>query len=448
MAKKEKEQKPRLTGLEAGSYLIMGWANFVNKQFTKGLLFLAGEVLFIYFMITNGVGMLRDLVLLGTVQQEILIAADGMPYTVKGDNSMLCLIFGVVAIVIIGLFVAFYFINLSSARNLVDLKQRKKKAPNIVEDIKDLLDKRFHATLLTPAIIGIVIFTVLPLIFMILIAFTNYDRSHQPPGNLFDWVGVDNFKAILGGNEKLAGTFFPVLSWTLIWAVIATITNYIFGMLLAILINKKNVRLKKLWRTAFVITVALPAFITLLVMRNMFSDYGFINELLVSMNVITNDARIRFLSDPLLAKITIIVVNLWVGIPYTMLLSTGILMNIPEDLYEAARIDGAGPVTIFFKITMPYMLFVTTPYLITQFIGNINNFNVIYLMTAGGPDSADYYYAGSTDLLVTWLYRLTKDVRDYSYASVIGILVFVLTATFSLITFRRTNAYKKEGEFS
>ena len=122
-------------------------------------------------------------------------------------------------------------------------------------------------------------------------------------------------------------------------------------------------------------------------------------------------------------------------------------MNIPQELYESARIDGAGPVVMFFKITMPYMLFVTAPYLITQFVGNINNFNVIYLLSAGGPLSTEMYYAGETDLLITWLYKLALDQNMYNLASAIGIIVFVVCAVFSLLTYNFSGSVKREEEF-
>jgi arabinogalactan oligomer/maltooligosaccharide transport system permease protein len=148
------------------------------------------------------------------------------------------------------------------------------------------------------------------------------------------------------------------------------------------------------------------------------------------------------------ARVTVIIVNMWIGVPYTMLISSGLLMNIPEDLYESARIDGANAFQQFTKITFPYIFFVTTPYLITTFVGNINNFNVIYFLTTGGPDSTDYYKAGQTDLLVTWLYKLTVDSKDYNLAAVIGIIVFIICATGSLITFNMSKASKNEEEFS
>ena len=170
-----------------------------------------------------------------------------------------------------------------------------------------------------------------------------------------------------------------------------------------------------------------------------------LNTILKNLHWITES--IPFLTDATLARISVIVVNMWVGIPYTMLITTGILMNIPADLYESARIDGAGPVKTFFKITMPYMLFVTTPYLITQFVGNINNFNVIYLLTGGAPLTLDYYQAGKTDLLVTWLYKQTVNEQNYNLASTIGILVFLISAGFSLLVYRSSASSKKEEEF-
>ena len=131
--------------------------------------------------------------------------------------------------------------------------------------------------------------------------------------------------------------------------------------------------------------------------------------------------------------------------------TTGVLQNIPSELYESARIDGAGKVTIFFKITLPYMLFVTTPYLITQFIGNINNFNVIYLLTQDVYTTTNQAMASSqakeVDLLVTCLFRLTQDYYNYKMASAIGIIVFIICAVFTLVAFNRMIKGDKEGTY-
>ena len=142
----------------------------------------------------------------------------------------------------------------------------------------------------------------------------------------------------------------------------------------------------------------------------------------------------------------IIFINIWIGVPYTMLMTTGILMNVPKELYEAAQIDGASKRRAFFSITVPYILFITTPYLITSFIGNITNFNVIYLLTGGAPVVSGYV-AGSTDLLVTWLFKLTINQNDYNIGAVVGILTFIITATATLLTYRRSKSYKEEDAF-
>ena len=220
-------------------------------------------------------------------------------------------------------------------------------------------------------------------------------------------------------SKAYIGTFWP-LGWTLVWAVFATGLNYFLGILLALLINKKGIKYKPLWRTIFITSMAIPQFVSLLVMKNMLNAEGPINILLKNWGLI--EKSLPFLTDGNWARVVVIVVNLWIGIPYSMLITSGILMNIPDYLYESAKIDGASPAKMFRHITFPYVLFVTTPYLITQFIGNINNFNVIYFLTGGGPSTLEYYQAGKTDLLVTWLYKLTVNSKDYCYASTLEYL--------------------------
>lgn len=428
------------------SILVMGIANIRRKQIVKGLLFLLAEAAFIFYMAVSGIRALGNMVTLGTQTQGwVFDETLGIDVLTEGDNSMLLLLYGVVCLFLIVFFVLTWRANLKSALEVQTLEKAGKKVPGLIDDVKVYLDAKFHRTILTFPMIGVLAFTVLPLVYMILVAFTNYDNAHQPPGNLFTWIGLDNFVTILGSGSTKSKTFWPILGWTITWAVFATVLNYIGGILLALLINRKGVKFKGLWRTIFVMSIAIPSFVSLLIMKTMLQPEGAVNVLLKSWGVIQDS--IPFLTNATLAKVTIIVVNLWIGIPYTMLITSGILMNIPADLYEAARVDGANARVMFRKITMPYVLFVTTPYLITQFIGNINNFNVIYLLSKGGPSTLDYYQAGKTDLLVTWLYKLTVTSKDYSYASVIGILVFVISAVFSLITYRRTSAYNNEEAF-
>jgi len=425
--------------------LVSGLGNLLHGQIIKGLLFLfcqaATWLAFIFF----GIEYVRDFGTLGTVLMDrVYNEALEIYVNIPGDNSLQILLYSVFAFSILLLGQVIHLASVKSAyKTELDIKKGRRPS-TISQDFNNMFDSNMHTTMLTLPSFGVIAFTVVPIIFMILLAFTNFDRNHQPPGNLFTWVGMENFRNMLNLNGFMGHTFIRVLGWTIVWAIFATFLNYFFGMILALIINKNGIRFKSFWRTCFVIAIAVPGFVTLLFMRQALEETGTINEIL---KIVFKMAPIRFLSNTTSARISVIVVNLWIGIPYTMIITSGILMNIPADLYEAANIDGAGVVRKFQAVTLPYMLIVTAPYLITQFIGNINNFNAIFFLTGGGPLVTDYYNAGKTDLLVTWLYRLTVTSGDYSVASVIGILTFLVSATIALVTFNITASAKKEETF-
>ena len=429
------------------SFVIFGLANIVHGQVVKGLLYLAIEAAYIIYMIVGGVHNVSMLATLGTQQQGMVFnEATGIFDIVQGDNSMLILLWGVVTCVISAAMVAVWLVSVRSGWQARLLKLTGKKAPTIVEDVKALFDGNIHRLLLAIPVAGLVVFTVMPLIYMILMAFTNYDSQHQPPGTLFTWVGLENFRMLISATDKLSSTFWPVLGWTAIWGVTATFSCYFGGMFLALLINSNGIRGKKVWRTIFVITMAIPSFISLLVVSTMLGDRGIVNVLLQQWGFTTQ--ALPFLSEANWARVTVIVVNMWIGIPITMLMVTGIMTNIPAELYESARIDGANPLVQFTKITFPYMWFVTTPYLISNLISNFNNFGPIYFLTGGAPMTLDYFKgAGKTDLLVTWLYKLTRDSKDFNLAATIGIIIFIVSATFSLVSYANSKALKQEEGF-
>ena len=362
-----------------------------------------------------------------------------------GDNSMLILLFSVFAIAACILFIWILVLLIRNIKQILKLEKEGKHIPTFKEILLELLDSKFHITLLAAPMTTLVLFTVLPIVFMILIAFTNFDANHQPPGELFTWTGLTNVIDIFLGNSTKTHTFFGILGWTFVWAILATFTNYIFGMLLAMMINHKLVKCKKLWRTLFMISVAIPQFVSLLLISRALEPAGAINLALMKIGLI--NAPLPFLTNPTLARVCVVVINMWIGIPYTMMTFTGVLLNIPEDLYESAQIDGATAFQRFTNITLPYMIFVTAPATITTFVTNITNFNVIYLLTGGGPFGLDYYQAGKTDLLVTWLYKLTVDKHDYALASTIGIFIFMIASTLSIAVYNRTGSVKKEDMF-
>ena len=443
------------------SHLIFGAGNLYNGQIAKGIMFLLLQAAILAFMIfcptvndtPYGWKALRNLSLKYVHEGGEFDSATGV-YT-TGSDCKLMLLFGFVTIAVVILYFILWEANIASSYKADQDRKVGRKPSSFREDLAELLDSRFHALMLAPTLVAALVFTVLPTIFMISLAFTTYnDQDMNDLGtNLFHWNGLQNFAAVFTGDGSLGfeikNRFMPVLGWTLVWAIFATLTCYFGGIILALLINKKGLKGKIIYRTIFVLTIAIPQFISLLAVRNLLGEYGPVNRLLMNMGLI--EKAVGFLGlkagdSELLAKVMVIVINMWVGVPYTMLMTSGILMNIPADLYEAARVDGASTVKMFFKITLPYVIFITTPYLIGSFVGNINSFNSVFLLTGGGPAYIGYQ-AGGTDLLVTWLYKVTIDQGSYNTGAVIGIFTFLITATITLVTYRRSKAYNEEDTF-
>ena len=437
------------------SYLVMGFGCLMRGQILRGLLFLLFEAVFIGYMVLYGgywLSMLPSLGHQGPMKEYNAIYDTYV--TTYHDNSFKILLYGVLTVFFIVAFLYTWRVNVKQNRLAEQILRSGKKLKSGKDDLRSLVDDQFHKTLLALPMTGILIFTVMPLVFMILVAFTNYDGAHDGfNNNLFTWVGWEHFNEMLSwnsGGNTYSATFGEVLGWTLIWAFFATFSNYFLGMLVAMMINKKGIRLKKLWRTVLVMTIAIPQFISLLYVSKMFAKNGLINLFLMDHGIIQTE--LPFWTDPTWARVTVILINIWIGIPYLMLIATGILMNIPADLYESARIDGANAWQQYSKITLPYMLFVTGPYLLTSFTGNMNNFNVIYLLTGGAPTNpAASSAAGSvgyTDLLITWLFKITTGAESQYYlASVVGILVFIVVALISLVVYNVLPSIKNEEDF-
>ena len=446
------------------SLIWMGAGYIARKQIINGIIMTLLEAVFAIMCVGYAAPNLAKFGTLGTVQFEQVFDPLTLTSTVNDyDNSFLILLNSIISLFLIVVFVIVYIANVKTVYHLQQTKENGRHINNFREDIRALFNEKFHITLLTLPCIGVVLMNILPILVLIAVAFTNYDQQHMPPSALFTWVGFKNFKSLFTNSTTITFgySFGKILIWTLEWAVLATFTTYIGGILLAKFINNKATKWPKFWRTLFIIAIAVPQFVTLLLVRNFFADSGIVNTICANIGltdflkkiglVASHLTYIPFLTDPNWAKFMIVLINIWVGVPYQMLIATGVLMNIPEDQIESARIDGANSFQIFAKITMPYMLFVTGPALITDFVKNINNFNVIYLLTQDVLVTADQMRANSNanevDLLVTWLFRLTNEYYNYKMASVIGIFVFVICAAFTLITFTRTIKGDKEDQF-
>jgi len=422
------------------SVLIMGLGQLYNRQFIKGLILIAVEATALMYLIPNLGKAIWGVVTLGEKTQGLEKVGKIM-VPIEGDHSIYLLISGLITLFVFFLFILIYILNIRDAYRTGSLRDKGGNAPGIKKTWENVTDRNFPYLMLSLPAIGVIFLTIMPIIFMIMLAFTNYSSpNHIPPESLVDWVGFQTFAHLLT-LKSWSSTFVGVFTWTIIWAIVATVTTYFGGMLVAILVESKGVRFKKFWRTIFIIPYAIPQLISLLVMRNLFNgQFGPINQYLSYFGL----GKLPWLTDPTWAKITVIIVNMWVGIPVSMVLIMGILTAIPRDLYEAADVDGASNFQKFKIITMPFILFATAPILIMQFAGNINNFNVIFLLTNGDPAKGDYQYAGSTDLLVTWLYKLTLNNSKFNMASAIGIIIFLIVASLSIWSYRRSKSYKEE----
>lgn len=422
------------------SAICMGLGQLYNRQWIKGVLLLIVGIFSLYYFINNLGDAIWGMTTLGE-QGSHLEKVNGLTQMVAGDHSINLLIEGLITMIMFALFLIGYYANIKNAYNAGKLREQGGKPNNFRQTLYYIFEWKFAQSFLTLPAIGILFFTVMPIIFMVMLAFTNYSAPNNlPPANLVDWVGFKTFTNLVA-LKSWSHTFFGVLTWTIIWAVLATVTTYFGGVLVALLIQQKGIRFKGVWRVILIIPYAIPQLISLLVMRNMFNgQFGPINQYLRYFGL----EGLPWLSDPVWAKVTVIIVNMWVGIPVSMLLVMSVLTTIPKDLYEAADVDGATGFQKFKIITLPMILFSTAPVLITQFAGNINNFNLIFLLTNGNPVVGDYQYAGATDLLVTWLYKLTLDQQRYSMASAIGIIIFMIIATFSIYNYRRTRSFKEE----
>jgi len=415
------------------SVICAGLGQLYNRQYFKGLTFILIYVAGIYAIAAKLTPHLKGIVTLGE-QGQHLIKVGKVFKNVPGDHSIFMLIYGVLAILVVLILLLFYVLNI---RDAVVVGRRMQGG----SELRALNSSVFPWLLLSVPMLGVLFFTVMPIVFTSLIAFTNYaSPNHIPPKNLVDWVGFATFDKLFNMNVW-SNTFVGVLSWTIVWAILATVTCYFGGILVALLISQHGIRFKGIWRMLFIIPYAIPQFVSLLIMKNLLNEkFGPINQYFRYFGM----EGLPWLNDPFWAKVSVIVVNMWIGIPVSMILVMGILTTIPKDLYEAAEVDGATAWAKFRNITMPYILFATAPILITQFVGNINNFNVIFLLTGGNPATMKYNNAGETDLLVTWLYKLTLDFNQYNIAAAVSILIFLFIAAAAIVMFRRTRSFNEE----
>ena len=370
------------------------------------------------------------------------------------DHSIFMMIDGIFALIIIGFFVFLYILNINSAKASVKKFIKIGHFQSWKEAKNDISQNSFATIGIAPSLVMIAIFSIIPLLFSALVAFTNYSSpDHIPPNNLVDWVGLENFVTMFSmkvGGGEWAKTFGWTAIWTIVWAIFATFTCFFVGFFYAFVLQDRRVVIPKFFRTVYILPYAIPTMLSLFVWANLLNGtVGPINRTLQIIGLI--DQPIPWLSDPWVAKGALIFVNIWIGFPYSMILTTSSMTAISNSLYEAAVIDGATKWQQFKSITYPLVMFQLKPTLIMQFAGNINNFGAVFFLTGGGPNMPQaglttVTNCGATDLLISWIYKLTMNTPSrYNLASVLSLLVFVVLVPFALYNYTRTKSFK-EGE--
>ncbi len=264
--------------------------------------------------------------------------------------------------------------------------------------------------------------------------FVAEDGSSLLPG----WrvtVGFENY-TVMFTDSRLAGPFASILTWTFAFSILSVLTTFALGLFLAVVFNDARVKGRRIYRALFILPYAFPGFLAALVWRGLLNeDFGYINEVLLG------GASIPWLADGNLAKLSVLGVNLWLGFPYMFLVATGALQAIPDELTEAAVMDGAGPVRRFWRITLPLLLVAVAPLLIASFAFNFNNFSLIYMLTGGGPNYPGAPLPiGETDILISMIYAVAFEsgIRRYGLASAMSIIIFVVVGLVSWLGFRQT----------
>lgn len=414
--------------------IIPGLGQFANGQVLKGVVFLALFIGFIIQMVLGGFQSLIGLVTLGSVPME--------------DHSLFMLIQGTLQLIVTALFLFFYFINLVDAKRVAVMRKEGKKINRTMKEvIHNVGDEGFPYLLTLPAYLLMIFTIIFPVLVTLFTAFTNYDFQHIPPASLIDWVGAENFFSIFF-LSSYRNTFVAVFSWTVIWTLCATTLQITLGVFTAVIAHQKFIKFKRVFGIIFLLPWAVPAFITIMSFSNIFNDsVGAINtQVIPFLNNIpfVDIASVPWKTDPNWTKVAIILIQGWLGFPYIYVMVTGILQSISEDLYEAAKIDGANAWQRFSSITLPAIFLVAAPTFITQYTGNFNNFSMIYLFNNGGPGSVGGG-AGSTDILISWIYKLTTGTSpQYSMASAITLIISMIVIAVSLLVFKKTNAFKME----
>ena len=415
------------------SLILPGLGQYFNKQYFKSILFFIGT-LFIYFIAIPyalGYGNYR-----GDGLKGIITLAQGGK---RLDKSIIFMVEGLVAVILMLFSIAIVAVSYKDARDVQLSMYRGIRPRTKFETIESVKEDGFPyiVTIITYILLSFVV--ILPVLTTILLSFAGMDPNNQ---SKFKWIGLKNYQLLITGTGIAGGPFWRIFLWTMIWTIAATTVAITVGFGLALIANNERIKGKTLYRTIYLLPWAVPAFITIMFFSIMSSSNGVLTKTLEML--FGGDWAIK--QNTTLTRVALILLQTWLGSSYVFLLSTGVLQGIPEDLYEAADIDGATVWQKLSKITIPLVLFQTAPLLIGQYTFNFNNFSIIYLFNGGGPFDPSKYgnMAGSTDLLISYIYKLTIQKQYQSVGAAITVFISLGLILFAYIGFKNSQAFKEE----
>jgi arabinogalactan oligomer/maltooligosaccharide transport system permease protein len=413
--------------------LFPGLGQLLNKQPVKAALFFLG-LIFIYAIAIPyalGYGNYQGNGIAGLIS----LAEGGR----RIDKSLIFMIEGIIAIVLLLFSAGIYIANFKDVKGTEKNVMKGIRPKNWFETKQSIEEDGFPYLVSIPALIVIAFIVLVPIFTAILLSFTGMDPKNQ---SKFPWVGFGNYKLIALGEGLAGSVFWQILAWTIIWTLLATTLAIFIGFGLALLANNPRIKGKGILRMIYLLPWAVPAFITIMFFSIMFSSTGALTEIIENVFGVLID----FKNDTFWSRFILIMLQGWLGSSYVFLLSTGVLQAIPEDLYEAADIDGANSWQKIRKITLPMVLFQTAPLLVNQYTFNFNNFSIIYLFNGGGPFNPSVYgnLAGSSDILISYIYKLTMDNQYQAIGAAISIVISLGLMLFAFIGYKNSKAFKEE----